>query len=268
MRSSSLGHTALALGILAVLLFPLYWMLNIALQPGKSLTAISPVPLDAGLGGFAEALGTQGGAMLTSFAVAIGATVLCLAIAAPAAFALARFRLPGARVVLFAALVAQMVPDIVIANAVYNAYVDLRLVNSYLGLVLADAALGIPFVMVLLRAFMTGLPGEVFEAAMVDGANRFRVFVSIALPMSRNALITGGLFAFLFAWSDFLFALTLNTTDDIKPITLGIYDFLGVDLTDWSAVMATSVLASVPAAVLLVFAQRYIAAGISGGSIK
>ncbi|MFC7343490.1 carbohydrate ABC transporter permease [Saccharopolyspora griseoalba] len=266
MRSAT--STAVALAIVAVLLFPLYWMINIALQPGSSLAALSPVPDDAGLGGFAAALRDQGGAMATSLAIALGAAVLCLAISAPAAYALGRFRLRGARLVLFGSLVAQMVPDIVVANAVYNAYVDLRLVNSYLGLILADAALGIPFATVLLRAFMAGLPGEVLEAAMVDGANRLRTFVSVVVPMSRNALITGGVFAFLFAWSDFLFALTLNTTDDVKPVTLAIYDYLGVDTTDWSAVMATAVLASLPAAVLLVFAQRHIVSGISGGSVK
>ncbi|GAA4870797.1 carbohydrate ABC transporter permease [Saccharopolyspora cebuensis] len=261
-------RTAGAIAILAVLLFPLYWMLNIALQPGTSLAAITPVPLDPGWGGFAEALGSQTGNLATSVLIAVGAAALCLAIAAPAAYALARFDLPGGRWVLFGALVAQMVPDIVIANAVYSAYVDLRLVDSYAGLVLADAALGIPFVVVLLRAYLVSLPGEVLEAAVVDGANRFRAFVSVVLPMSRNALITGAVFAFLFAWSDFLFALTLTTTGDIVPITLGIYEFIGADVANWAAVMATAVLACLPAAVLLVFAQRYIAAGISRGSVK
>jgi multiple sugar transport system permease protein len=266
MRKATL--TAVAVLIVAVLLFPLYWMLNIAFQPGQSLAALSVVPTHVGFGGFTTALREQGGSILTSLVVAFGAALLCLAVSAPAAYALARFRLPGTRWVLFAALVAQMVPDIVVANAVYNAYVDLRLVNSVPGLILADAALGIPFVTVLLRAFMAGLPGEVLEASMIDGANRFRTFLSMVLPMSRNALITGGVFAFLFAWSDFLFALTLNTTDDVTPVTLGIYDYLGVDVTDWSAVMATAVLASLPAAVLLVFAQRHIVSGISGGSTR
>ena len=86
--------------------------------------------------------------------------------------------------------------------------------------------------------------------------------------MSRNALITAGLFTFLFAWSDFMFALTLNTTDDVKPITLGIYQFVGAHVSDWGAVMATAVLSAVPAAILLVVAQKYIAAGITGGSVK
>jgi multiple sugar transport system permease protein len=200
--------------------------------------------------------------------VALGAVAVCLAVATPAAYALARFRPPGARAVVFATLITQMVPGIVVANAIYNAYVDLDLVNSYLGLILADASLGIPFTIILLRAFMVSIPGEVVEAAMVDGAGRLRVLIGVVLPMSRNALITGGLFTFLFAWSDFLFALTLNTTDDVKPVTLGIYEYIGAHVGDWGAVMAVATLSSIPAAVLLVVAQKYVAAGISAGSGK
>jgi multiple sugar transport system permease protein len=161
-----------------------------------------------------------------------------------------------------------MVPGIVVANALYNAYVGMHLTNSYLGLILADASLGLPFSIVLLRAFMAAIPHEVVEAAWVDGANRFTAFVRVVLPISRNALITCGLFSFLFAWSDFLFALTLNTTDDVQPITLSMYEYMGAHVDDWGAVMATAVVAAIPAAVLLVLAQKYISAGVSGGALK
>jgi multiple sugar transport system permease protein len=133
---------------------------------------------------------------------------------------------------------------------------------------LADASLGIPFSIVLMRSFMVSIPGEVIEAAQMDGAGPVRTFVRVVLPMSRNSLITSGLFAFLFSWSDFMFALTLNTTDDVKPVTLGIYQYIGAHVGDWGSVMAASVLSAVPAAILLVLAQKYIAAGITGGSVK
>ncbi|GAA5143496.1 hypothetical protein GCM10023320_84440 [Pseudonocardia adelaidensis] len=88
------------------------------------------------------------------------------------------------------------------------------------------------------------------------------------MPVSRNALVTAALFAFLFAWSDFLFALSLMTDGSVTPITLSMYEFIGAHTQSWSALMATAVLASVPAAVLLVLAQRYIAAGVTGGAVK
>lgn len=270
-RSSSLRgawNTTAALLILGFLLFPVYWMLNTALQPDTSITATEWFPTSLSLSNFDAAVSSQGKSLLTSLVVALGAVVVCLALAAPAAYGLAQFGLRGGRSIVFTTLITQMVPGIVIANALYSAYAELGLVNSYLGLILADASLGLPFSIVLLRAFMVSIPGEVVEAALVDGANRFTAFTRIVLPMSRNALITAGLFTFLFAWSDFMFALTLNTTDDVKPITLGIYQFVGAHVSDWGAVMATAVLSAVPAAILLVLAQKYIAAGISGGSIK
>ncbi|MEU8694073.1 carbohydrate ABC transporter permease [Streptomyces sp. NPDC048665] len=254
--------------ILCVMLFPLYWMLNTALQPGSGLLEVAPVPGSLDLSGFSKALGDQGGHLLTSLVVALGAVVVCLTIAAPAAYGLARFRLRGTRTLVFGTLITQMVPGIVIANALYTSYVDLGLVNSYFGLMLADASLGIPFSIVLMRSFMVSIPGEVIEAAQLDGAGPVRTFLRVVVPMSRNSLITAGLFAFLFAWSDFMFALTLNTTDDVKPVTLGIYQYIGAHVGDWGSVMAASVLSAVPAAILLVVAQKYIAAGITGGSVK
>lgn len=262
------GATVLGVVILAVMLFPLYWMVNTALQPDASLVDVAPVPTGLNLSGFSSALADQGTNLLTSLAVALGAVAICLAVSAPAAYGLAQFGLRGGRTIVFGTLITQMVPGIVIANALYSAYVDLGLVNSYFGLMLADASLGIPFAIVLMRAFMVSIPREVIEAAEVDGAGRVRTFVRVVLPMSRNSLITAGLFSFLYAWSDFMFALTLNTTDDVKPITLGIYQYIGAHVGDWGSVMAASVLSAVPAAVLLVLSQKYIAAGITGGSVK
>ncbi|ONK09980.1 carbohydrate ABC transporter permease [Streptomyces sp. MP131-18] len=261
-------NTVAALLILAVMLFPVYWMISTALQPHTSIASADLIPTSPSFDNFRNALDSQGGSLVTSLIVALGAVVVCLALAAPAAYGLAQFGLRGGRAIVFGTLITQMVPGIVVANALYSAYAELNLVNSYLGLILADASLGLPFAIVLLRAFMVSIPSEVVEAAMVDGANRFTAFVRIVLPMSRNALITSGLFAFLFAWADFIFALTLNTTDDVKPVTLGIYQFIGAHVSDWGAVMATAVLSAIPAAILLVVAQKYIAAGIAGGSIK
>ncbi|MDN3258709.1 carbohydrate ABC transporter permease [Streptomyces sp. CSDS2] len=262
------GSTVTGVLVLAVMLFPLYWMLDTALQPEAGLLEVDPVPHRLDLSGFTNALDDQGGHLLTSLLVSLGAVVICLAIAAPAAYGLARFRLRGTRTIVFGTLITQMVPGIVIANALYTSYVDLGLVNSYFGLMLADASLGIPFSIVLMRSFMQSIPGEVIEAAEMDGAGRLRTFLRVVLPMSRNSLITSGLFAFLFSWSDFMFALTLNTTDDVKPVTLGIYQYIGAHVGDWGSVMAASVLSAVPAAILLVLAQKYIAAGITGGSVK
>jgi multiple sugar transport system permease protein len=181
---------------------------------------------------------------------------------------LARFRLRGSRFILLGILISQMIPGIAVANALYSAYSSLGLLNAIPGLILADCTTGIPFAILVIMAFMEAIPGEILDAARVDGAGHVRTLWSIVVPISRNALITAGIFAFLFAWSDFLFALTLTTDDTVRPVTLGIYLYLGAHVSNWSAVMATAVLASIPAAVLLVAAQRYITAGATGGAVK
>ena len=150
----------------------------------------------------------------------------------------------------------------------YSAYNDLGILNTTLGLILADSALGVPFSILIIQAFMRAIPMSLLEAARVDGAGRFRTFFSIVLPLSTNAVITAALFSFLFAWSDFLFALTLNSNSAARPVTLGIYQFIGGYVADWGSVMATATMASLPAAVLLVVAQKYVAAGATGGAVK
>ena len=109
---------------------------------------------------------------------------------------------------------------------------------------------------------------ELSEAARVDGAGYWRTFVSIIVPISRNAMVTAGLFSFLFAWADFLFAVTLTTGQVFQPITVGIYRFVGNNSANWNSIMATAVLASIPAAILLVIAQRYVVAGMTSGAVK
>nr|WP_240675049.1 carbohydrate ABC transporter permease [Cellulomonas endophytica] len=258
----------MGIGVVAILLFPIYWMVNVSLQPGGRAVGTSWFPFSPDLAGYATAFADQSTNLVTSLLVASGSVVFSLLIAAPAAYALAQFRLRGLNVLLFAILISQMIPGIVVANALYSVYSDLGLLNSLLGLIVADSSAGIPFGILIMRAFMTQLPVSVIEAARVDGAGQIRAFVSIVLPMSRNALITAALFTFLFTWGDFLFALTLTTTNTVQPITLGLYSYLGTYVSDWSAVMATAVIASIPAIVLLGIAQRYIAAGTTGGAVK
>jgi multiple sugar transport system permease protein len=243
-------------------------MINVSLQPSGSAVGTPWLPIHLSLHGYSTALSQQGRNLATSLVVALGSVVFSLLIATPAAYALAQFKIRFANAFLFGILISQMIPGIVIANALYTAYNDLGLLNSIPGLILADSTAGIPFAILIVRAFMTNIPRSVIEAGRVDGAGHIRAFVSIVLPMSRNALITAGLFTFLFAWADFLFALTLTTTENVRPVTLGLYTYIGTYINDWSSVMATAVLASIPAIVLLIVAQRYVAAGTTSGAVK
>jgi multiple sugar transport system permease protein len=267
-KSKKYALSCVGILILCLMLFPVYWMINISLQPAGPAIEAAWFPIHAQLNGYVQAFQDQAGNLVTSLIIALGSVVISLAIAAPAAYALAQFKVKGVGVVLFGILISQMIPGIVVANALYAAYNDLHLLNSIPGLILADSTAGIPFAILIMRAFMLNIPVSIIEAAKVDGAGNFRAFRSIVIPISFNALITAGLFTFLFTWSDFLFALTLTTTETVRPITLGVYQYIGTYTQDWSTVMAAAVMASIPAIVLLLAAQKFIAAGATGGAVK
>jgi multiple sugar transport system permease protein len=212
--------------------------------------------------------GSQVGHVLTSLFIGLGTALLALVVAVPAAYALSKYRMRVTILVVSALLVAQIVPSLVLATSLFIVFHWIHLLNTYPGLILADGTYAIPFAILVLRAFFFSLPNELVDAARVDGASEWTTFKLIVLPLARSAVITVAVFAFLAGWGDFIFALTILNGAGIEPITLGIYSYLGNFSTDWGAVMASAVVALVPAAVLLVVAQRYIASGLTAGSVK
>ncbi len=212
--------------------------------------------------------GSQTGNVLTSLIVGLGTALLALVVAVPAAYALSKYRLRVTLVIVSSMLVAQIVPSIVLATSLFIVFHWIHLLNSYPGLILADGTYAIPFAILVLRAFFFSLPNELMDAARVDGASEWRTFRLVVIPLARSAVITVAVFAFLAGWADFIFALTILNGTSIQPITLGIYNYLGNYSTDWGAVMASAVIALVPAAVMLMVAQRYIASGLTAGSVK
>ncbi|MFF3906273.1 carbohydrate ABC transporter permease [Streptomyces sp. NPDC001848] len=263
-------HTVIGVLLTAVMLFPVYWMLNVSLTPQRDMRKSPPdlLPLHPTFEGYRAVLDDQMPYLGTSLLIGLGTVVLTLLLAAPAGFALARLRPSGGGLLGLALLIAQMIPGIVMAMGFYGIFLDLGLLNSWWGLIVADSTIAVPFGVMIFTAFMSGIPGELIAAARIDGAGTWRTFLSVVLPVSRNAVVTVSLFSFLWAWSDFVFANTLDGGGDMRPITLGIYHYIGNNNQEWNAIMATAVVASIPAAVLLVLAQRYVAAGVTAGAVK
>lgn len=260
-----------ALAALVVLLFPLYAVVVASFETNSQLFGASHYsffPPSWTLSNYRVVLSQQGGHVVSSLVIAVGTTALTLLIALPAAHALARYRFRVTAVLTGSLLIAQILPSIVIANSMFLVYHRLHLLNSYPGLIIADASYAIPFGILVLRAFMLGLPRDVIAAARVDGASEWRAFTRVVLPMSRSAVITVALFAFLNGWGDFVFALTLLNGNTFEPVTLSIYTYVGEFSQNWGEAMALAVFAVLPAAMLLIAAQRYIAAGLTVGSVK
>ena len=262
--------TALALLLTAIMLFPVYWMINVSFTQDQDMRKSPPnlFPVHGTLDGYRAVLQQQLPYLGASLVVGLGTVLLTVALAAPAGYALAKLRPRGGGALSFLLLAAQMIPGIIMAMGFYAIYLGIGLLQSVPGLIVADSTLAVPFAVLIFTAFMSTIPDQLLQAARTDGAGRLRTFWSIVLPMSRNAVVTVSVFAFLWAWSDFVFASTLDNGGAQEPITLGIYHYIGNNNQQWNAIMATAVVASIPAAILLVLAQRYVAAGVTAGAVK
>jgi multiple sugar transport system permease protein len=262
--------TLLALLITAFFLFPFYLILESSLMAQTDVLRYPPpfVPPQVTLEGYTSAFETSGQFIRTSLIYGFGTILVTMIIATPAAYTLARVRSRIGLFLLIALILAQMAPGFVVANSLYAIFSQLKLINTYIAVILADSTAAVPFAIIIMRAFMLSIPSELSEAALVDGAGHWKIFWSIVVPISRTAIITAALFAFLAGWGDFLFALTLTNSAQLTPITVGIYRYIGTYSVNWPAIMATAMIATVPAIILLTFAQRYIAAGLTAGAIK
>jgi multiple sugar transport system permease protein len=259
-----------ALVALVILLFPLYAVVIGSLETNNQLlgTHYNFLPPTPSFANYSSVISTQGGHVLSTLVIGIFTALLTLVISVPAAHALARYRFRVTAILVGALLIAQILPAIVIANSLFLLYHKLGLLNSYPGLILADASYAVPFSILVLRAFMLGLPNDVLQAARVDGASEWKTFVRVVLPMSRSAVITVAVFAFLNGWGDFIFALTLLSGSTFQPITLSVYSYIGEFTNNIGPALALCVIGILPAAALLVAAQRYIAGGLTVGSVK
>ena len=255
---------------LIVVLFPVYAIIVGSFESTNTLFSgtFYWLPHAATLDNYRTVIAAQSANVVTSLLVGLGTALLALVVAVPAGYALSKYRLRVTVVLVSSLLIAQIVPSIVLATSLFIIFHWIGLLNSYLGLIIADGTYAVPFAILVLRAFLFSLPNELLYAARVDGATEWQAFRLIVIPLARSAIITVAVFAFLNGWGDFIFALTILNGSGIEPITLGIYTYLGNYSTDWGAVMAAGVFAMVPAGIVLVVAQRYIASGLTAGSVK
>ena len=269
-RALSWLCTLAAAAALVLVLFPVYAIIVGSFESTNTLFSgtFYWLPHAATLANYSTVIHAQSANVVTSLVVGLGTALLALVVAVPAAYALSKYRLRVTVILVSSLLVAQIVPSIVLATSLFIVFHWINLVNSYPGLIIADGTYAVPFAILVLRAFLFSLPNELLYAARVDGATEWQTFRLIVIPLARSAVITVAVFAFLAGWGDFIFALTILNGSGIEPITLGIYTYLGNYSTDWGAVMAAGVFAMVPAGILLVVAQRYIASGLTAGSVK
>ncbi len=269
------GYLRMLLGLLvvAVWMFPVYWMLATSLKAAGDVFADPPdwFPAPLVVDSYETAVLDNPGVLrglLNSTVIAAGTLALTLIVGAPAAYALARLRLRFAVLIALVLLLAQMLPTINLALPLFAIFSRLGLVDSYAGLILANTALTLPFAVIVLRPYFLSVPEELVDAARVDGCNRFGAFRRIALPLVRPGLVTVGALAFVMAWGEFVFGLTLATSEDMEPVTVVLNRFIGQFHTRWNDLMAVAVAAALPIIVVFAVLQRFVVSGLMAGATK
>lgn len=267
------ASTAIGAFIVAVYLFPVYWMVTGSIKPESDLFLSPPqlVPLHPQTHTWTSEILDNSQVLRyigNSFIVASGTMVMTLALAAPAAYALARLPMRGKTVLMLICLSSLMLPAIMLATPLFVIFTRLHLTDSLLGLVLADTTLALPYGIVLLRPTFASIPRDLAEAAQIDGSSAFGAFRRVVLPIARPGLATVGVLSFLWGWGDLVFALTLTSEDSKRTVTTGLANFFGAFATDWSGAMAFCTLAMLPPLVLFVVAQRLVVAGLTAGGTK
>ena len=186
----------------------------------------------------------------------------------PAGFALARFRFPGRQLVPHAIIATQMFSPVVLLLASFRMMIDFGLLNTYWSLILVNATVALPFTIWMMTAYFSTIPREIEEAAILDGAGRWRMLFDHFLPISMPGIVTAMTFSFVIAWNEFLFALTFITDQDLRPLTTGIYSFVGRYEIQWHFLMAASIVSIVPVFIGFLLVQRRLVSGLTAGAVK
>lgn len=204
----------------------------------------------------------------TSLLVSVSSTLIVLVIAVPAAYYTARVRFRGRGAFLLIVLITQMFAPTSLVVGIYREFFQLGLVNTYLAIILTNAAFNLAFAIWILHSFFASVPKDVEEAAQLDGAGRFGTLWRIMLPLIRPALVTATVFTAIASWNEYVVALTLMQDDARKPLTVGISSYVTGYEQQWSGLFAASVIAVVPVAILFIAVEKHLAGGLLAGSVK
>jgi ABC-type glycerol-3-phosphate transport system permease component len=255
----------------AAILFPLYWAVIASFTPESRLFSESSlVPRALVLDHYRALFGGRDfwTPIRNSLIVAGATTALAVALGSVCAYALARLRFRGKGLALAFVLAVSMFPQISIVSPLYLVLREVRLLDTYTGLVLPYLTFAMPLTIWLLVGFFRQLPPELEEAGLMDGASRLRILWEIVLPLSWPGLATTAILTFLYSWNEFLFALSFTLGPERHTVPVAIMLFRGQYQVPWGQILAAAVVATLPVAAIVLVAQRRIIAGLTSGAVK
>jgi len=272
-RRRNLVPNLLGVLVFVVATFPVYWMVLTSFRRGIDIQRPTPqfVPNPGTLANYRKVFRREffWTAVKNSFTVTLIVLVLALFIAFLAAVAVSRFRFRGRRAFVVAILLVQMVPAEALIISLFRILDGWRLINTIAGLSLTYLAFVLPFTIWTLRGFVANVPKELEDASMVDGSSRLRAFMTITLPLVAPGLVATGIFAFIQAWNEFIFALVIMNRPEKQTLPVWLQAFNeGARGTDWGGVMAGSTLMAIPVVIFFLLVQRRVASGLTAGAVK
>ena len=271
------GLNATAIVVAVVTLFPIFWMISTAFKLATEIYSLTPRPLPSHptWANFANVLnGSVIGMpywtfLRNSLFVTVASVLVSSVIALLAAIAVARFKFRFRTTYLIMLLIVQMLPQQALVIALFLDFRRVNLLDSLIGLILLYITFALPVTIWMLRNFVATVPRELEDAAAIDGAGPLTIFWKVLLPLVTPGLVTTSVFAFIFAWNEFVFATTFLGTDQAK-YTLPVYVtyFFGKGSVDWGAIMAASVLFTLPVMIFFLIVQRRLRTGLLAGAVK
>lgn len=260
--------------LLIILLFPLFWIIMTSLKTEQEIFRNPPTifPEVLNLESYAAQLQSGDFNMFQSFGnslfISLSCMVIAVLLAVPASYGIARYHFKGKKLIVLGFLITQMLPVSVILTPMFIIFRNMNLLNNPLSAILADVTIGIPFSVLILRNYFASIPKELEEAAYIDGCNRFTAFIRILVPIARPGVIVCAVFSFLYAWGDLAYGMTFIQNQKMRPITAGIFNFMGQYGTKWSYLTAFAVVTIIPVALIFIFMQKYIISGMTNGAVK
>ena len=267
--------TAVNTVIVIAALFPVLWILSLSLKSADTVTDGRLIPAKFSLDNYEGIFTGSGGdvftkALFNSLGIAIIATLIAVTLAAMAAYAIARLNFPGKTVILTAALAIAMFPPISVVGPLYNLWRQLGLFDTWQGLIIPYMTFTLPLAIYTLSAFFREIPWELEQAAQVDGATPFQAFRKIIVPLAAPGVFTTAILVFIFAWNDFVFAISLTSTERAQTVPAAISSFTGASQfsAPTGSIAAAAVIVTIPIIIMVLIFQRRIVAGLTAGAVK
>jgi multiple sugar transport system permease protein len=274
-RDYAIWTIAIALVVIFALI-PVVWLISISLKPPEALTDQRFIPSDISFDNYKSLF--EGGIddspfikpLINSIGIALITTAISIVLASFCAYAIARLEFPGKRVILAGALAIAMFPPISTVGPLFDMWRALGLYDTWLGLIIPYLTFSLPLAIYVLVAFFREIPWELEQAAQVDGATPFQAFTKVIVPLAAPGVFTAAILVFIFCWNDFLFAISLTSSDASRTVPAALAFFTGESsfTAPTGSIAAAAVVVTVPIIIFVLFFQRRIVAGLTAGAVK